>query len=317
MDNSENKGLNSSAEFELVNSSSITKASASRKHHLKQPTIDSSKGSLVGSQIRAILYKNMTFQKRQVGMNIFQLLSPLVCVLIMWAVQYEMSDLLKEDYSFNQILGIPFFFNLPTMFLSQSSAYPVASSDCYKWFMYTDKRPESPNNLPLSGIARSQFFEYCQRAESHVPMFAETENDINDQIFDKFVYLQSVPLRIGRQMDGLDSIPDAGLTFNEYTKDKLNLDIQINDLLFLEYHRDNGFSKISFRIPGEGFKFLRNFNKTLENEPTQELTLNQKLDQLNKTLETTVKEEEEEEETANKPGFRRFRDQETTFPVNL
>ena len=315
MYNSENNGLISSAEFELINTSTVSNSRAMPQHSDKPPAVNSAKGSLIVPQIRAILCKNISFQKRQIGMNIFQLLSPLVCVLLIWTVKYELSDLLKDDFSFNQILGIPFFLNLPSMFLRGSSAYPIASLDCYKWFMYADRRSPNPNNLPLEAIARSQFFEYCQRVDSYVPMFAETAEDVNKQIFDKFIYLQSVPFRIGHQMDGLDSIPDAGLTFNEYTKNALNVDIQVNDLLFLEYHRDNGFSKISFRVPGSSFRLMSNFNKTFEIGNSSDLTFEQRLDRLNKTFDETQKEDEEEAAQANKPGFQRFRAQETTVPV--
>jgi len=33
--------------------------------------------------------------------------------------------------------------------------------------------------------------------------------------------------------------------------------VQVNDLLFNEFHRDNGFSKLSFKMPSKGFNFFK------------------------------------------------------------
>ncbi len=53
-------------------------------------------------------------------------------------------------------------------------------------------------------------------------------------------------------------MPDANLVIHEVSKDSINLDIQINDVIMSEYHRDNGFSKMSFKIVDKkDFEFLK------------------------------------------------------------
>jgi len=53
---------------------------------------------------------------------------------------------------------------------------------------------------------------------------------------------------MGETVKGIEKLPDAGIYWKEFTDDKISVDIQINDLILTEYHRDNGFSKVSFKI---------------------------------------------------------------------
>jgi hypothetical protein len=262
MNDSEMDRINYSAELEIGNignlhankaSSPQTNAEPPRKEAIKRAT----GFAYTKSQIRAILYKSISFQKRQIATNIFQILSPLICLFLIWLAQYEMKTLFKDDYSFNKIHGIPFFLNLPTSFFSQSAAYPISSSDCLKWFIYQDSRSPSSDNLDINDLMRPQFFEYCRRVEKLVPVFNQTDKDVNTEIFSVLNYLDQFPLSMGEEIEGLDRLPDAGIVFKDYTKNSLDVDIQINDLLFNEFHRNNGFSKMSFKMPSSGFNFFK------------------------------------------------------------
>jgi hypothetical protein len=44
-------------------------------------------------------------------------------------------------------------------------------------------------------------------------------------------------------------MPDGAIFFEEETRKKLKMKFQINDLRMSEYHRNNGFTKLSIRIP--------------------------------------------------------------------
>ncbi len=256
--------FNHSQEFEFTN---LTKAETPRpvppppkdtqSPQQERRTIRNTGCAFTWSQIRAIIYKNIAFQRRQVATNIFQMLSPLICVVLIWLAQYEMRTWFREDYSFNKIHGIPFFLNLPTSFMSQSAAYPISSSDCLKWFLYEDARNASAASLSLDDLIQPQFSEYCRRVDKSVPVFNKTSTNVNQEIYESLEYLDRYPISLGQEIEELDRIPDGAVVFNDYRKDGLDMVVQVNDLLFNEFHRDNGFSKLSFKMPGKGFNFFK------------------------------------------------------------
>jgi len=90
-----------------------------------------------------------------------------------------------------------------------------------------------------------------------VPIFNQTLFDVNEDIYEALEYLDRYPISLGKEIEELERIPDAALVFNEYLVDKLDVVVQINDLLFNEFHRDNGFSKLSFKMPSQGFNFFK------------------------------------------------------------
>lgn len=262
--------------------------------------------SVFWAQVKAILYKNISFQSKQTATNLFQFFAPLICVLIIWVAKNEIIKEFKDSYSFDKINGIPFFLNMPFSFLSRSSAYPIASDNCNKWILYSDLRNKDAfgeDEFRSKDVLHSQFYELCAPVEKSVPYFEETHRDLNKDILRILDELNNKNISAGVEVHGLEKLPDAGVAIKDLSRRKIGVDIQINDHLYIEYHRNNGFTKQSFKIPKDAFSMLSNtdFNITdiLRSNTTQITRQSQVL--LNKTQNTFE---------------RLFRNKTVTFPVS-
>ena len=68
-------------------------------------------------------------------------------------------------------------------------------------------------------------------------------------------------MNLGQDNEATDGYPDAALTFKNFNSSALDVRIQINDHRISEYHRNNGFTKSSFRLD---FVDLGNLTKTFK-----------------------------------------------------
>ena len=287
------------------------KNSEGKKKTLKD-SIPKLKGwSLKKNQIKAHLYKNLSFQIQQVSTNIFHFVGPLICIFLMWLTLYEIKKNFSKDYNFDKINGIPFYHNLPFSFFSKSAAYPVSANNCLKWFLYEDQRGKNnldignqnseidkknieienlKNEINIDNILKNQFYELCPQVKKSVPYFKKTETNVNSEIFKTMKYLNQFQVKINEEIQDIDLLPDAGLTIKSLSNKKIDICIQMNDLLFTEFHRDNGFSKMSFKIINPEiesfFKTNKNLKKYLNNTELINKELIQKTSKeiYNKTL---------------------------------
>lgn len=201
------------------------------------------------SQIRAIFYKNLRFQMQQTSNNLFQIFIPFLCILLIWTAKYEMMLNMKAQPELNKVGTIPFFINLPNIIDKDSTINPISSSDCYKWFLVKSDISSINQQFDVNDLVRPQFPQYCSRSQSSVPFIKHTNETMNEYLFDKMKEIDKNPLNFGEEIKDLEIIPDGGFVFKNVTNNQLDVDLFVNDLLFVEYHRSNGFSKFSFRIP--------------------------------------------------------------------
>ena len=274
--------------------------------------------ALKKNQIKAHLYKNLSFQLQQVSTNIFHFVGPFICIFLMWLTLYEIKKQFNKDYNFDKINGIPFYHNLPFSFFSKSAAYPVSANNCLKWFLYEDlrennyhqkkegfdeiKKDNSKKEVKIEDILKTQFYELCPKIKKSVPYFEKSKTGVNSEIFKTMKYLNSFQLKVNEEVQEIELLPDAGLSISSLSQNKIEISIQMNDLLFTEFHRDNGFSKMSFKIPkpeiqnffdtGENLKkYLNNtelINKELIQKTSEQIynkTLS-KIERIKKTLNT-------------------------------
>ena len=307
MDSIEEHSFRDSREIEITPLFANNQQQESEIDTNNKPAITSplSRTLLFTCQFKALLYKTTSFQLKQTATNIFQLFAPLICIFIIWVAQNEIIKEFKDSYNFTKINGIPFFLNMPFSFLSKSSAYPIALDDCNKWMMYKDNRDPfrfGGDDYSAKDILHEEFYEMCASIGRPVPYFIETRSNLNDNLSSVLEVLNAKNITAGEEVEGLDQLPDAGITIKALNKHKIDVDLQINDNLFIEFHRNNGFTKQSFKIPKDPFSLFstQNLNMTdLLSSSTMKLTEHSKK-LLNKT----------------QTSFQRlFKNKERTFPV--
>ena len=245
-------------------------------------------------QLRAILLKNLSFQRRQVAMNLFIVLSPLMVVGLIWVARYEMNDSQVKDIDVSKAVGVPFFHNLPTSVFSSSSAYPIVISNCLKWFLV---KQETREGLETHDFFHPLFHEHCSAANATVPIFNHIQSDLNSFLYAQMEMMDQNDMKIGEALEDADLLPDAAIDVRKISRELVSLDLQVNDLIFPEYHRDNGFTKLSFKTPRSGLN-LFNQTKTLAAE-----------------LFSKEKEEQPEPHRRRKGLKAVFKDSSATFPM--
>lgn len=68
----------------------------------------------------------------------------------------------------------------------------------------------------------------------------------------------------------MDQFPDGTVLFREASKDKIDMNLQINDMLIMEYHSTNGITKTMFKLSetmqkeNDELNPLRRFQKNKE-----------------------------------------------------
>jgi hypothetical protein len=67
-------------------------------------------------------------------------------------------------------------------------------------------------------------------------------------MYDGLLKIDNGQFTIGQDIKENVYLPDGAITFLAVNKEKLSVKLQINDISISEYHRNNGFSKIAFKI---------------------------------------------------------------------
>ena len=236
-------------------------------------------------QIRAIFLKTISFQSRQTSTNVFQLLIPFMCFALMWIANYQMLLNFDQDIEFKGIGQIPFLFNLPSVISQDSSLNPVYISDCNKWFLVKDNSFPPREKDTSKSLIKSLFPQICGRTQRESPYSNSTTEDLNTVLFNILLEIDKNPMSFGEEIKDLDMLPDGAFEFQRIDNNQIDVTIHVNDLLFQEFHRNNGLSKFSFRLPKfqvnlfddvkNSVQDLNNFatNKTLLNITSEILTI--------------------------------------------
>ena len=226
----------------------------------------SSKSRMFCSQFKGLLYKSISLQKKQVATNIFQFFACFIVIGLIFISKREMLKLFTEEYNFDQVNTIPMFMNLPSGFFQQSKAYPINKTDCFVYYQFKDKTRATENDFSPNDLLSPLFKEYCPRKKLYVPYIQEVDGarKSNDIVVERMSRMESeYPMKFGRERGGLDQLPDVLVDFDQISRKRLAFLIQINDSLYIEYHRNNGFTKTLFKIPEKSLmdKFKEMFEK--------------------------------------------------------
>ena len=84
------------------------------------------------NQLKALLSKNISIQKRQIGTNIIQILTPIIGLLMIKLVNFLAIHNLDRFIQLYEI-SVPFFLNLPYGMLANKEL-PIRISDCNQWY---------------------------------------------------------------------------------------------------------------------------------------------------------------------------------------
>ena len=236
------------------------------QNELKSKEKNSKKSSLFCCQVKALIFKSFSLQMKQVMTNIFQFLACFIIILMVYITQREMTKLFREDYNFDKVNTIPMFMNLPSGFFQSSQAYPIQKSDCFIYYQYKDHTTPASSEFTPNDLMSPLFREYCPRKQLFVPYIQKIDDSMtsNELVVQRMREMEDkYPMKFGREREGLDRVPDALIDFREISRDKLSFKIQINDNYYIEYHRNNGFTKTSFKIPEKSMmdKFKEMFDQ--------------------------------------------------------
>lgn len=227
--------------------------------------MEESKDKRKSYQIRALLRKSITLQLRQKGTNICQILTPILCLLLV----YLMKEIAGSQLDKNQDIPvdletIPRILNpplVPNYVLYNLVGMDVTS--CEQWYMYNiDSSDPSvaefvgnltgdDDSYSQSGLLGEIPNYICNTNGKKNPYFAKPYSTINEDIYDTLKIMNENPIR-NHESIYLSTLPDGAVTFYSANTTHLKYKAQINDNRFSSYHRDNGITKLGVN----GFRLL-------------------------------------------------------------
>ncbi|CAK64013.1 unnamed protein product (macronuclear) [Paramecium tetraurelia] len=210
-------------------------------------------------QFRALFYKNASIQSRQIGTNICQILTPLICLVLVYIIQEIIFDKFSGwtfQLDFPYLLNIPFIYSQIPMFSNVS---------CLQWYFYdVSQLSHSEQNFigwndgqigknMSSGLLQNILQKPGCKSNNlselrNIPFLEQPDISINEDIYERIQYLNTQPFYRGRDLDDIWMIPDGAFTFHNANEEYLNVTIQVNDLRIPEYHRANGITKVFFKV---------------------------------------------------------------------
>lgn len=166
----------------------------------------------------------------------------------------------------------PMIHNMPSALMRNNSLYPIISTSCVKWFMY-DYNASLTNSsfaMLMDRIKNDPMREYCDEVNMPVPYFEKHDaKDFNQYIVGQVKEFGKKKLKIGKEIEGIEKVPDGTVVFKEMSPNRMDLKLQINDMLIFEYHNNNGVTKSGYRLPAsviEENNKLNPLRKNLKNQ---------------------------------------------------
>lgn len=204
-------------------------------------------------QIRALLRKSFTLQARQKGTNCCQVLTPILCLLLVYLMKSIAETQLEEHIVRPvQLESLPRFLNPPLV--PNYALYELAGlgvGTCTQWYLYdvishdnyTEQFVGKLNNSTASGLLGRIDSYYCQDNDVKNPFFVRAARSVNAELFSALEMIDKSPMRHHRSAYSV-LLPDGAVTFYEARAGKLKYKVQINDNKFRSYHRNNGVTKL-------------------------------------------------------------------------
>ena len=210
-------------------------------------------------QIRALLRKSVTLQLRQKGTNVCQILTPILCLVLVYLMkEIAGTQLENRENDPVDLETTPRILNPPLV--PNYVLYNMIGLDadnCEQWYLY-DFDSDDPQiqdfvgnltgDYDLTSGSRSGILgtipNYdCRLNMKKTPFFARPQTTINKDIYDTLKIMNKNPIR-NRQSVFNSLLPDGAVTFKAANATHLKYKAQINDNRFSSYHRTNGITKL-------------------------------------------------------------------------
>jgi ABC-type multidrug transport system ATPase subunit len=166
--------------------------------------------------------------------------------------------------------GLPYIFNVPLYSVGQLGVLFNLTS-CDQWYLYdfdddvSEMTKEfwgsnegtpifTPKSEGLLDGTTNVLQTACPAAEKAVPYFkANNDNEtINQYLFRTLEHLNRQQIDFKEkdsEVPDLELLPDGAFSISEASEEKLQYNIQVNDLRYIQYHRNNGITKLGIQNP--------------------------------------------------------------------
>ena len=226
--------------------------------------------SKISYQRRALFRKSVSLQMRQIGTNICQLLTPIISLLLIILLKGIAQSNISKYIDAPIYSGLPYIFNIPLYSIGQLGVLFNLTS-CDQWYLYDFEDDASeltkefwghnegtpiftPNSEGLLDGATNVLQTACPTVERAVPYFKQNlDNEtINEYLFRTLEHLNRQQIDFKNkdsEVPDLELLPDGAFKILEASEEKLQYNIQVNDLRYIQYHRNNGITKLGIQNP--------------------------------------------------------------------
>ncbi|CAI2381584.1 unnamed protein product [Moneuplotes crassus] len=219
----------------------------------------------VSYQRRALFRKSVSLQFRQMGTNLCQLVTPIVSLLLIILLKNIADDNISEYVSAPIYDDIPYVLNFPIAPIGEMGLGLTLTS-CEQWYMYgfdDDIDQESRDffghneGLPIYSPISDGMLDggknilqtACPSSERATPYFKErnASETINQYLFRTLEHLNEQNIDFKERdsvVPDLDLLPDGAFNISEVNEKRLRYNVQVDDLRYIQYHRNNGITKL-------------------------------------------------------------------------
>jgi hypothetical protein len=229
--------------------------------------------SKISYQRRALFRKSVSLQMRQIGTNVCQLLTPIISLVMIILLKGIAESNISKYIDTPIYSGLPYIFNIPLSSIGQLGVlFNITSCDMWYMYGYEKDTPQetkdyfgfnhgSPIYTPESdgmldgdtNILQSA----CPAVDKASPYFDQKNDNetINEYLFRTLNFLNTQQIDFKEkdsEVPHLEYLPDAAFTIREASDEALDYNIQVNDLRYIQYHRNNGVTKLGVLNPLTG-----------------------------------------------------------------
>lgn len=130
-----------------------------------------------------------------------------------------------------------------------------ATQETKDFFGFNDGTPVfNPDSKGMLDGDKNVLQTACPRTEKATPNFVQRNaTDTNNLYLERVLnHLNTIRLNFkdrSAEVDDLEMLPDGAYNIYEASQDRFKYNLQINDNTFIQYHRNNGVTKIGVQNP--------------------------------------------------------------------
>ena len=227
-------------------------------------------GSKVSYQRRALFRKSVSLQMRQIGTNIWQLLTPIISLLLIILLRGIAESNISKYIDAPIYSGLPYMFNIPLTSVGQLGVL-FNMTNWEQWYMYGFEDSASKETIDFWGYNKGEpiyqpesagmlngktgvLQTACPSAGKASPYFQKVNDNetINQYLFRTLEYLNEQKIDFKEkdsEVPYLELLPDGAFKIREASHKRLDYNVQVNDLRYIQYHRNNGVTKLGILNP--------------------------------------------------------------------